>query len=379
MIFLKFGVICVSDRCSKGIYQDKSGPLISELVSHLGETVFYEIVPDEKELISLALIKASDKTDADVVFTTGGTGFAPRDITPEATKAVIEREVPGISEAIRQKSLEITPKAMLSRATSGIRGSTLIVNLPGSPKAVKEALEIVTPVLPHAVETLSGVTVSCGSNITDSQSKEATQGFSLKDKSALILGCGGLGCNIAVHLAGAGIGKLMLCDGDKVSYSNLNRQFLYTRADIGERKVTCARKRLKQYSPECDISAWHGEIRKPSELDFAKDCDIIFAAVDNDETRLIMKDFADKYNLPLVLGGIDGFYGMAYLYLPGKSDFPPITGKSDKAEFSVSSTAGIIGSLQAALGIKYLLTEDESIASKILVYDETELNTLNLK
>lgn len=161
---MKFGVICVSDRCSKGLCEDKSGPLISEILSPLGETVFYEIVPDEKILISLSLIKGCDKTEADVIFTTGGTGLAPRDVTPEATKAVTEKDVPGISEAIRQKSLEITPKAMLSRATSGIRGSTLIINLPGSPKAVREALEIVMPVLPHAVETLSGDTISCGGN-----------------------------------------------------------------------------------------------------------------------------------------------------------------------------------------------------------------------
>lgn len=380
---MKFGVICVSDRCSKGIYQDKSGPLISELVSHLGETAFYEIVPDEKELISQALIHGCDKTDADVIFTTGGTGFAPRDVTPEATKAVLEREAPGISEAIRQKSLEITSKAMLSRAVSGIRGQTLIVNLPGSPKAVREALEIVMPVLPHAVETLSGITLSCAGKHseehTDFRSKEDTQGFSLKDKSALILGCGGLGCNIAVHLAGAGIGKLMLCDKDSVSSGNLNRQFLYTRADIGERKVTSARRRLKQYSPECDISAWHGDIRKSSELDFAKDCDIIFSAVDNDKARLILKEFSDKYGIPLVLGGIDGFYGMANLYLPGESEFPPICETEQTAELSVSATAGVIGSLQAALGIRFLLTKDPDISKKLLVYDETEINTLKLK
>lgn len=161
---MKFGVVCVSDRCSKGLCEDKSGPVISEILSPLGETVYYEIVPDEKVIISLALIKGADSLGCDVVFTTGGTGLAPRDVTPEATKAVIEKDVPGISEAIRQKSLEITPKAMLSRAVSGIRGKTLIINLPGSPKAVKESLEVVLPVLPHAVETLSGETISCGGN-----------------------------------------------------------------------------------------------------------------------------------------------------------------------------------------------------------------------
>lgn len=161
---MKFGVVCVSDRCSKGLCEDKSGPVISEILSPLGETVYYEIVPDEKVIISLALIKGADSFGCDVIFTTGGTGLAPRDVTPEATKAVIEKDVPGISEAIRQKSLEITPKAMLSRAVSGIRGKTLIINLPGSPKAVKESLEVVLPVLPHAVETLSGETISCGGN-----------------------------------------------------------------------------------------------------------------------------------------------------------------------------------------------------------------------
>ena len=164
MIFLIFSVLCVSDRCSKGICQDKSGELIMELVSPLGKTKEYIIVPDEKEEIEKALIYLCDDVKADVVLTTGGTGFAPRDITPEATKAVIEREAPGIAEAIRIKSLQITPKAMLSRAVTGIRGKSLIINLPGSPKAVKESLEFVLPVLPHAVEVLSGDTQNCGGN-----------------------------------------------------------------------------------------------------------------------------------------------------------------------------------------------------------------------
>lgn len=156
-----FGVVCVSDRCSQGLCEDKSGQLIKELVSPLGNAEEYLLVPDEKDQIEKALISLCDK-NVDVVFTTGGTGFAPRDITPEATKSVIEREAPGIAEAIRVKSLEITPKAMLSRAVSGIRGKTLIINLPGSPKAVREALEFVLPVIPHAVEVLSGDTLNCG-------------------------------------------------------------------------------------------------------------------------------------------------------------------------------------------------------------------------
>lgn len=157
-------VITISDRCSKKQCEDKSGPLISQLLSDIADTAEYIIVPDEKKIISAELIRLCDEVKSDIVFTTGGTGFAPRDVTPEATKAVIEKEVPGIPEAIRAKSLEITPKAMLSRATAGIRGKTLIINLPGSPKAVRESLEVVMPVLQHAVETLSGNTQSCGGN-----------------------------------------------------------------------------------------------------------------------------------------------------------------------------------------------------------------------
>lgn len=157
-------VLCASDRCSRGECEDKSGPLIAEILEPVADLCEYIILPDEKEKIAQGLIHLCDETDTDIVFTTGGTGFAPRDVTPEATKAVIEKEVPGIPEAIRQKSLEITPKAMLSRAVAGIRGKTLIINLPGSPKAVRESLEVVMPVLEHAVETLSGCTQSCGGN-----------------------------------------------------------------------------------------------------------------------------------------------------------------------------------------------------------------------
>ena len=161
---MKFGIVCVSDRCFKGECEDRSGPAIIECVKPLSDNNEYRLVPDEKYLISNTLTALADFENCDVVFTTGGTGFAPRDVTPEATKDVIEKEVPGISEAIRAKSLEITDRAMLSRAVSGIRGKTLIINLPGSPKAVKESIDVVLPILPHAVETLSGNTQNCGGN-----------------------------------------------------------------------------------------------------------------------------------------------------------------------------------------------------------------------
>lgn len=158
---MRISVLTASDRCSRGETEDKSGPLISAILAE-AETVCYRCVPDDRGAIAAALTEMCDALHSDVVFTTGGTGFAPRDVTPEATKDVIEREVPGIPEAIRAESMKITPKAMLSRATAGIRGKTLIINLPGSPKAVRESLAVVIPVLDHALETLSGVTLSCG-------------------------------------------------------------------------------------------------------------------------------------------------------------------------------------------------------------------------
>ena len=153
----RVGIVTVSDRASKGEYEDKSGPMIKELVEAAGmEVIDYVIVPDEKSQIAKKLLYFSDQRQADLVFTTGGTGFSKRDVTPEATKQVVEREVPGIGEALRAYSLTITPKAMLSRQTAGIRGNPLIINLPGSPKACKENIDYIMTPLKHGLGILSG-------------------------------------------------------------------------------------------------------------------------------------------------------------------------------------------------------------------------------
>lgn len=154
---MKVGLLTVSDRAAAGDYVDQSGPLLTEIIE--GRTAWQVVntatVPDELDQISRLLLEWCD-AGLNLVLTTGGTGFAPRDITPEATRAVIEREAPGIVEALRAESLKITRHAMLSRAIAGIHGRTLIVNLPGSPKAVRESMDILLPVLPHALDLLEG-------------------------------------------------------------------------------------------------------------------------------------------------------------------------------------------------------------------------------
>lgn len=154
---MRLGVLTISDRSSQGIRPDESGPaLITAIESQGWQVAKYEIIADDFETIRGTLTNWADANLVDVLLTTGGTGFAPRDVTPEATLQVIERQTPGITEAMRQASLSITRHAMLSRATAGIRSQTLIINLPGSPKAALENFQMVMPVLQHAVDLMRG-------------------------------------------------------------------------------------------------------------------------------------------------------------------------------------------------------------------------------
>ena len=153
---LRIGILTVSDRSASGERPDASGPALQTEIEKYGwQVAALEIIPDEFHQLREKLVKWCQSGEIDIILTTGGTGFSPRDITPEATQAVIERPAPGLVETMRAASLKFTAHAMLSRANAGIRERTLIVNLPGSPKAAVENLEVIAPVLPHAVQLLS--------------------------------------------------------------------------------------------------------------------------------------------------------------------------------------------------------------------------------
>lgn len=152
---LRFGILTLSDRSSRGERADSSGPALASLIETEGwSLVKHEILPDDETSIREILASWADGGELDVILTTGGTGFSPRDVTPEATRAVIDREAAGLSEAMRAASLKVTPHAMLSRIVTGIRARTLIVNLPGSPRGAVENLQVIMPVLPHAIQLL---------------------------------------------------------------------------------------------------------------------------------------------------------------------------------------------------------------------------------
>jgi molybdenum cofactor synthesis domain-containing protein len=157
----KVGVLTLSDKGARGEREDESGPLLTTMVTELGEVIRYQVIPDDFNTIILMLKSWSDDVGLDLILTTGGTGLSPRDCAPQATQSLLDYEVPGMAEAMRMASLKITPRAMLSRALVGVRKQTMIINLPGSPKAARENFAVLLPVLSHALEKLKGDPSDC--------------------------------------------------------------------------------------------------------------------------------------------------------------------------------------------------------------------------
>ncbi len=156
---ITIAVLTLSDKGSRGERADQSGPLIAEIIKDTGTVNYYDVLPDDREMIRKRLLEYTGKVD--LILTTGGTGLSPTDVTPDATLDVIDRQVPGIAEAMRMEGMKKTGRSMLSRAVAGVKGQTLIINLPGSPKAVKENLEAILDVIPHAIEKIKGDTREC--------------------------------------------------------------------------------------------------------------------------------------------------------------------------------------------------------------------------
>lgn len=167
---LRVGVITASDKGSRGEREDLSGPALAKLVQEIGgEVVEYAVLPDDQELLAEKMCQWVDNRNIDLILTTGGTGFSPRDVTPEATLAVADRLVPGIAEVMRMESLKVTPKAMLSRAVAVLRKRTLIINMPGSPKAVQECFMAIAPAIPHGIQILKGEASECAATMKPSK------------------------------------------------------------------------------------------------------------------------------------------------------------------------------------------------------------------
>jgi molybdenum cofactor synthesis domain-containing protein len=170
----KIGILTISDKGAAGERIDQSGKEIKKLVKDLGKIVRYQIVPDDYQQITSWLKKMTDEEGLNLILTTGGTGFSPRDITPEATKAVLEKEIPGLPELMRFKTGQKVLKAYLSRAKAGIRKKCLIINLPGSPRGVKECLESILPLLPHSLEVIQGKVSECAQDKVEGESENSS-------------------------------------------------------------------------------------------------------------------------------------------------------------------------------------------------------------
>lgn len=211
--------------------------------------------------------------------------------------------------------------------------------------------------------------------------KSDVQGYDISAHSAAVIGCGGLGTNIAVHLAGAGIGKLWLCDYDTVQTRNLNRQFFYTPQDVDKPKCALLAARLSAFAPEVSILPVEREIRTFEDLDFADEAELVILAVDNVDARRIVARWCEKTKKPYINGGVDGAFGTAYLCVPGKTPSLETAGGLQaprEKPRSQSPVVGIIGALEAKLATDYFLNDSAS-QGKLLCFDGTEIQSLSIQ
>lgn len=210
--------------------------------------------------------------------------------------------------------------------------------------------------------------------------KASVQGYDISQNSAAVIGCGGLGTNVAVHLAGAGIGKLWLCDFDVIQSRNLNRQFFYTPQEIGLAKCGVLAKKLSSFSPDTTIIPVQKQIRFVQDLTFACDADIIILAVDNIDTRRIVNDYCSEVKKPLINGGVDRSFGTAYLYVPGSTadlEEAGVLNPPTHFPLSQSPTVGIIGALEAKLATDYFLKQAYA-QGHLLCFDGMEIHALRI-
>ena len=211
--------------------------------------------------------------------------------------------------------------------------------------------------------------------------KESVQGYDISSFSAAVIGCGGLGTNVAVHLAGAGIGTLWLCDYDSVQARNLNRQFFYTPEDIGKDKCALLCERLQAYAPDTKIIPVHKKITGLDDLSLAQEADVVILAVDNVTARRIVNEYCKQQKKPLINGGVDRSFGTAYLYVPGQCPDLEEAGLLTEPQIkpqSQSPVVGVIGALEAKLAVDYLLHKTDAQGA-LLCFDGMEIQALQIQ
>ena len=396
----KVGIITLSDKGSLGQREDKSGPAIRQRMEaernedgrKKYEVVREMVLSDDQMQLERTLISMCDEEGLDLILTTGGTGFSQRDVTPEATMAVATRNAPGIAEYLRSRSSEITPKAMLSRGASVIRHETLIVNLPGSPKAVREEMEFLMPALEHGLDILLGRDSECGSEPKSQGEPErrgepeslsdiryernrifsAEQQKKLEGKKAAVIGCGGLGGYLIEMLGRMGVGHIVACDGDAFCLSNLNRQLFSTEQNMGAMKAVAAAERMKLVNSQITVEPVCEYLSEENGQRVLEGCDVVLDGLDSVQGKLMLQRICRKQGLPLVHGAIGGWFGQVTTVFPGDDTLSMIYQEGDEVsqeQGNPSFTPAVIAGIQTGEAAKVLLGYEAVLRRKMLFID----------